>query len=132
MKLHGRKFFDFGFGNATDYYDIIDRSGAPTPPMLRYDDVGGDDDNDDYFSTGPTSTSSSSSISFKGMYSTTVFQERAMEVSGTPSCVFVCVFSCEVYCFLGEFRGWARVCVCFLGVFFRCEKANDSCRRVVI
>lgn len=23
--LDGRKFFDFGFGNATGYYDIIDR-----------------------------------------------------------------------------------------------------------
>lgn len=25
VSLFGRKFFDFGFGNATDYYQIIDR-----------------------------------------------------------------------------------------------------------
>ena len=78
-KLDGRKFFDFGFGNATDYYDIVDRSGAPIPPTLN--DDGDDDDN---FSTGPTSSyassSSSSSNSFKGKYSTAIFQERAMEV----------------------------------------------------
>lgn len=30
--LHGRKFFDFGFGNATGYYDIIER---PVPDHPR-------------------------------------------------------------------------------------------------
>lgn len=25
MSLYGRKFFDFGFGNATGFYDIIER-----------------------------------------------------------------------------------------------------------
>lgn len=29
---NGRKFFDFSFGNATGYYDIIDR---PVPDVLR-------------------------------------------------------------------------------------------------
>lgn len=28
-ELDGRKFFDFGFGNATGYYDIIDRPAFP-------------------------------------------------------------------------------------------------------
>lgn len=45
-------------------------------------DDDGSDTGDDYdITTGPTSElSSSSTIDFKGKYSTTVFQERAMEV----------------------------------------------------
>ncbi|CAM9401472.1 unnamed protein product [Ascophyllum nodosum] len=71
-KLYGRKFFDFGYGNATDYYDIISRKFAATPAWPNND---GDD------STGPTSTlSSSDSLSMKGLYSTTLFQNRATEV----------------------------------------------------
>ncbi|CAN0430889.1 unnamed protein product [Pylaiella littoralis] len=48
--LHGRKFYDFGFGNATGYYDIIDR-----PPL---DPAHAVEDDDAMLS--PTTTSSSS------------------------------------------------------------------------
>lgn len=65
--LNGHKFFDFGFGNSTGYYDVIERTEAPP----------GDDDS---ISTGPTSSLSSSSLTYKGIYSTEVFTERALEV----------------------------------------------------
>lgn len=75
-KLYGRKFFDFGFGNGTDYYDIISRRFADTPAWPHNDDDADDDD-----STGPTSTLfSSNSESFRGKYSTRVFQNRAIDV----------------------------------------------------
>ena len=89
---------------------MIDRNVAPLPPVPAVDDDGGDDDgvdadadaddgdddyDDDDFSTGPTSSSSSSSFDFNGMYSTTIFQKRAMEVleilKGKPL-LFSCLF----------------------------------------
>lgn len=66
--INGRKFFDFGFGNATGFYDVIERFDPPP----------GDDDS---VSTGPTSSVySSSSLEIKGGYSTEIFTDRALEV----------------------------------------------------
>eukprot|EP00752_Nemacystus_decipiens_P014973 g13331.t2 len=76
----GRKFFDFGFGNATGYYDIIDR---PVPDQLRNGSISdGDDDGSDIM-LSPTSSSESmsgSGTNFSGKYSTRVFQDRAIEI----------------------------------------------------
>eukprot|EP00903_Cladosiphon_okamuranus_P009879 g9384.t1 len=75
---YGHKFFDFGFGNATGYYDIIDR------PLLDYpvDESIFDGQNDEEIMLSPTSTSKSmsGSVRFEGEYSTRVFQDRAMEI----------------------------------------------------
>ncbi|CAM9815485.1 unnamed protein product [Pylaiella littoralis] len=65
--MNGHKFFDFGFGNSTGYYDVIERTEMPP----------GDDD---AMSTGPTSSLYSSSLTFKGRYSTEVFTERALDI----------------------------------------------------
>lgn len=64
---HQGNFFDFGFGNETGYYDVIQRS--PPPPG----------DNDDSLSAG-TPRASSSSDEVKREYSTKVFTDRALEV----------------------------------------------------
>ncbi|CAN0073946.1 unnamed protein product [Pylaiella littoralis] len=73
--LHGRKFYDFGFGNATGYFDIIDR-----PPL---DPAHAVEDDDAMLS--PTTTSSSSMPGdgngpIAGQYSTQVFQDRAIAI----------------------------------------------------
>ncbi|CAM9370429.1 unnamed protein product [Ectocarpus sp. 12 AP-2014] len=66
--INGRKFFDFGFGNATGFYDVIERFDPPP----------GDDES---VSTGPTSSVySSSSLEIKGGYSTEIFTDRALEI----------------------------------------------------
>ncbi|CAM9753002.1 unnamed protein product, partial [Pylaiella littoralis] len=39
-ELLGRKFFDFGFGNSTGYYDIIDR---PLPDHVQTGSLSSDD-----------------------------------------------------------------------------------------
>eukprot|EP00752_Nemacystus_decipiens_P014913 g13276.t1 len=81
-KLHGRKFFDFGFGNATGYYDVIDR---PIPDHLRNGSLTTEDD--DHTMLSPTTTYSSSlsdssdeETDFRGHYSTQVFQDRAIDI----------------------------------------------------
>ncbi|CAM9812549.1 unnamed protein product [Ectocarpus sp. 4 AP-2014] len=74
-KYNGRKFFDFGFGNATGYYDIIDRE---LPDHLREGTVSDGDDDETMLS--PTSSYSSSGGFFKGRYSTQVFHNRALEI----------------------------------------------------
>eukprot|EP00752_Nemacystus_decipiens_P016039 g14340.t1 len=81
--LHGRKFFDFGFGNATGYYDVIDR---PLPDHVRNGSLTTEDD--DHTMLSPTTTYSSSlsdtsdeeESDFKGHYSTQVFQDRAIDI----------------------------------------------------
>ncbi|CAM9251444.1 unnamed protein product [Pylaiella littoralis] len=80
--LFGRKFFDFGFGNATGYYDIIDRS---LPDHVQTGFLSSDDGDAGSGMLSPTTTSSSSvsatgNGTFMGKYSTQVFQDRAMDI----------------------------------------------------
>lgn len=70
--LNGNLFFDFGFGNQTDYYDIIQRDAASPTAGNGSESI-------------TTSSSSSTSCTtcagdYVGKYSTTLFTDRAVEI----------------------------------------------------
>ncbi|CAM9134617.1 unnamed protein product [Ectocarpus sp. 12 AP-2014] len=93
----GRHVCDFGFGNASGYYDIIDRPSSQDiygsdhrQVQMEVEENRDDGDGDGAHSTTPTKTSwASSSRSnsdvMKGQYSTQMFQERAIEILETKS-----------------------------------------------
>ncbi|CAM9407888.1 unnamed protein product [Pylaiella littoralis] len=81
VSLYGRKFFDFGFGNATGFYDIIER------PLyeVRNGSIPVDPGDDDAYVISSTTTDSSSVSAARnrtvtGEYSTQLFQDRTMEI----------------------------------------------------
>ncbi|CAN0405683.1 unnamed protein product, partial [Ectocarpus sp. 8 AP-2014] len=93
----GRHVCDFGFGNASGYYDIIDRPSSQDiygsdhrEDQKEAEENRDDGDGEGVHSTTPTKTSwasasRSNSDVMKGQYSTQMFQERAIEILETKS-----------------------------------------------